>query len=158
MKLVTVFLPTLMPRAIALAKSKHDAEDMLQDVALKILLKQEDIEKMSEPEQQKYAFVMLRNAFIDRCRKKKEFTCDVPEKAVESDAEIKVELKEVQQAMKGMNQKHVSMLCMAAQGYKSSEIAQEHNVSANTVFSGVRYAKQAINNHFTQKNHVRVRL
>lgn len=131
---------------------REDAEDIMQDVFLKIL-RNERFDEMEEIEKRKYVVWLIKNKCFDLLRGR-----NIPKRkginislfyengtmvlGPKANPEVygKMELKEVLQKAKGDKMCESLMLFVA--GYKNREIAKITDKSINTVLGRCRYARQ----------------
>ena len=133
-------------------KIKEDAEDVMQDVFLKVL-RNESFDQMQEIEKRKYVVWLIKNICIDRHRnrnlqKRKGVTIGlfysngmmVCGPKIDPEVYGKIELKEVLQKAKG--NKMCESLMLYAAGYKNREISKITGKSINTILGRCRYARE----------------
>lgn len=131
--------------AFVLSQSKHDAEDMIQTILLRILTNPVKFESLNQVEKNKYIVTAIQNQIKDKRRHAKgkvnySVPIDITNAAIMPDVYAKIQLKEVME--NGRPHEHFKTLMMNVHGYKCYEIAREKNMSINTVLGRCRYARK----------------
>ena len=126
---------------------KEDAEDIMQDLLIKLVVKAEWFESLPENEKINIITTSIRNKFIDGTRRIKKARRYISEtdrfRYARPDAPAIIELKELKE--KTINDKNCETVFLFAEGYSTSEIGTIVGASQNTVlgkmFRGRKFLK-----------------
>lgn len=134
-----------MPLALKFNR-KEDAEDLLQDVVLKMLEKKVH-EKLDYTGQRLYARQTLINTALKNYKKFKRrneiFTNFYPFKEIEKPrVEGAIELKQVLQKLKKIDPRFSKSLIAFVYGYSTNEIGKAAGINQNAVLSRISYARR----------------
>ena len=136
--------------ALSMLKSSEEAEDMLQEVMLKLWDKREKLTTCSSVEA--FAVTITKNHCIDklRCKKYKE-QLDVEEMELDSGSLTPYESLELSENMKVMlnvfqtlpKQQRLLITLRDVEGYSYEEIAAQTGISGNNIRVGLSRARKA---------------
>lgn len=136
--------------ALKVSGDYQNAQDIIQDIFLRILNNPEKFESLSYDGKRNYIARAIVNQQKDRERmavSKGKVKYHVPaedsDAATLPDVYAKIELKDV--LKKGLGHKHFPLLMLSAEGYSSYEIAEAKNMPLNTVLGSFRYARNFLN-------------
>lgn len=140
------YIYSLKPFAIKLTKDINDADDLVQELCLKYLVKKEYFEGKQQTEQKAILAKALYNLFCDS-KRRVTYTEDI--EGVEIGKEVtlfeQLELKEVFQNIHNIdNPTHKEALLAFISGYSYKEIAAAHNTTTNAVGGYIRYAREHV--------------
>lgn len=128
------------------AYDHQDADDMIQDILLKILNNLEKFNSLPASEKRQYAMGSVRHWNIDKHRRgtksgrvKYHVPIEFAEISAKPDVYATIELNEVME--KGSQHSFFPELMMYAAGYKCTEIAEHKNVRLNTILTRIRYCR-----------------
>lgn len=143
------FIYSLKYYVISFTNCEADAEDILQDVLLKVLLRENYYLSKPFEEQKKIVTKSIRNLYYDREKvgrnkeAKKERYWHEP-KVPNAEVVGKIELKETFERLERINVVHRSIMLAFVSGFKCREIAEKMDLRINTVLGALRYARAAI--------------
>ncbi|MFT5085036.1 MAG: RNA polymerase sigma-70 factor (ECF subfamily) [Lentisphaeria bacterium] len=146
-------LQKLYQYSYSLTKNNTTAEDLLQTSLEKFIKRSIQVKSESA-----YLRTMIRNQFIDDCRRKKVVSFDsiedhatslLDETSLES---IVIDNKLVEQIFNSLNAgERETLYLWAIMGFSASEIAEETQQSRNTVLSRLHRLKQKVNDNFPEQ-------
>lgn len=129
--------------AIKRCEIREDAEDIMQDVFLRILLRP-DFENMTGNEKERFVVCLIRNRCTDYYRMKKHrgYAVDLSKVSLKLKPEVygKMELKQV--LKKAAGRLMCETLFLVVSGYKNIEVAAMTGQKINTVLARCRYARR----------------
>jgi RNA polymerase sigma factor (sigma-70 family) len=158
-RLLTEYLPTLRQFAISKTKSEQDADDLLQDTAVRMIRSQDKISELPYADQQRICYTTLKNLFIDLTRDMKRRrvhdTVSLSHNSFETEGygkrdpyvdpevESKLELKSLMKGLEKINHNHKNALMLFVNGYSCKAIARFYKVQLNTGLGYIRYGRIA---------------
>lgn len=143
----------LMNFALKLTKNHTDAEDLVQQTALKAL---RGIHTFREGTSFKsWAFTILKNTFITNYHKKKkrsivggpieDYTYNIESRAsVHNNAESKLRVQEIYSHIEDLSYKTKMPFMMHVEGFKYDEIADTLDIPIGTVKSRINFARNKL--------------
>ena len=151
-------LGRLFAYAVALTRDRTDAEDLVQDCAVRVLSAKRIPDE--EVPYRAWSFRILRNLFIDRCRAASRQgiawsdSDDSPETAPAARTEERlVSTLTVRMGMERLSTPHREMLALVDMcGYSYAEAAEILEIPAGTVMSRVSRARRALLNQIAASN------
>ena len=125
------FLQAGFRYALSLTHNQHEAEDLVQDVWLKLYINGREIKSKS------LFFTSIRNLFIDRYRKKKLVIVEQFDESEFSDVDIKdFSFDEIEKCLEKLRpEEREALFLSGVEEYTASEIAELTNQSRSTVLS-----------------------
>jgi len=146
---IEVYLPKLFGYAFSLARDPHQAEDLVQECALRALRAQNS--PVDEPAYRAWLFRILRNAFFDRLRREKTAAAAMEDVNFNPDMEfwqgeerfisvltVKLEMAKLPAAHREI----LSLIDIAGLSY--AEAAECLDVPTGTIMSRVSRARRAL--------------
>jgi DNA-directed RNA polymerase specialized sigma24 family protein len=131
--------------AIKTANCYQDAQDVIQDVAIRIFDRAEWFASLPEREKKNYVMYSIKNRVIDlfRMRKRRYRYTDLFEDAAVTRPEVYAKL-DLEDVIKKGNERPLifDTLMLQAEGYKVKEIADAQGHNVNTVLGRCRYARE----------------
>lgn len=124
--------------AFSLTHNQHEAEDLVQDVWLKLYEKEGKISSKS------LFYVSIKNLFIDKYRKKKLFVVDEYEELDSiQDVKFDITLNEIERCLEKLRPEEREVLFLSGvEEYTASEIAELINQPRSTVLSLISRGKK----------------
>ena len=139
-KKLMVLQPTLKQHALALTKDEERANDLLQEVTLKVLcnMKAYYIDKNFE----KWTMVIMNNIFANECRRLAK-QANLPDETFVEEifCDNSTEMREIAHLISLLPKECRTPLKMFARGYKYCEIAERMNIPIGTVKSRIHIAR-----------------
>ena len=136
--------------ATKICNDSHNAEDLIQNIFLKILTNPEKFDSLQTHEKRQYVLMSIHNQVIDRHRILKAkgrvryyLPVEESQAAIKPDVYGKLALKEVMK--KGKTYKHFPTLMLQVYGYNSYEIADMTHTNLMTVLGRFRYTRTFLN-------------
>lgn len=125
------FLQAGFRYAFSLTHNQHDAEDLVQDVWLKLYINGGEVKSKS------LFFTSIRNLFIDRYRKKKLVVVEQFEEGEFSEVDIRnFSFDEIEKCLEKLRPEEREVLFLSGvEEYTASKIAELTNQSRSTVLS-----------------------
>lgn len=140
-------LPALRRFAWSLTNSVADADDLLQNTVERLLTRT----MPADANLGKWAFTVCRNLWIDECRARKvrtavEWEPDLHEHILkvegEKDMQLKIEVRQVNQAMQRLpEEQHLVLSMVAVEGLSYREVAAALDIPLGTVMSRLARAR-----------------
>ena len=135
--------PTLKQHAIALTKEEQSADELVQEVTLKVLcnMKAYYIDKNFE----KWTMVIMNNIFANECRRLAR-QANLPDETFieEIFCDNSTEMREIAHLISLLPKECRTPLKMFARGYKYCEIAERMNIPIGTVKSRIHIARRML--------------
>ena len=139
-KKLIVLQPTLKQHALALTKDEERANDLLQEVTLKVLcnMKAYYIDKNFK----KWTMVIMNNIFANECRRLAR-QANLPDETFVEEIfyDNSTEMREIAYLISLLPKECRTPLKMFARGYKYCEIAERMNIPIGTVKSRIHIAR-----------------
>ncbi len=139
-KKLMVLQPTLKQHALALTKDEERANDLLQEVTLKVLcnMKAYYIDKNFK----KWTMVIMNNIFANECRRLAK-QANLPDETFVEEifCDNSTEMREIAHLISLLPKECRTPLKMFARGYKYCEIAERMNIPIGTVKSRIHIAR-----------------
>jgi len=143
--------------AMTLTGNVPDADDLVQETCLKALSKK-DYFLNSPKNLVGWLFTIMKNLFINQYRRAA-YTRKVNydknpsmstnfTKTSESSPESDYTMKEIQEKLNNLDDKHQKPLKMFLSGYKYQEIAEDLNINMGTVKSRIFFSRQLLKNQW----------
>jgi RNA polymerase sigma factor (sigma-70 family) len=139
-------VPALRRFAYSLSNSVHDADDLLQNTVERLLTRPMPEDASLE----KWAYTVCRNLWIDECRSRKVRAAvsfepdlhDVVSIEGEKDMVLKIELEQINTAMRELPEdQHIVLSMVAVQGLSYKEVAEALQIPQGTVMSRLARAR-----------------
>ena len=139
--LLKINSPKIMGTIVKMTRDEHLANDIFQDMCVKVLLNIKSFDGRSSFSS--WAIQIAKNLFIDECRKRKiRDTKGVVPTSFGDDNEINVELSEVLDAFTPHERELI--LLKYHYGYTYEEIGERLSIKTGTVRSRIHYAVKRI--------------
>lgn len=124
--------------ALSLTHNEHEAEDIVQDVWLKLYINKRNIKSKS------LFFTSIRNHFIDRYRKKKLIVMEDFDESIEVDQfSADLEISDIEKCLKKLRpEEREALFLNGVEEYSADEIAKLTNQSRSTVLSLISRGKK----------------
>jgi RNA polymerase sigma-70 factor (ECF subfamily) len=143
-------LPALRRFAWSLTNSAPDADDLLQNTVERLLTRAMPV----DADLNRWAFTVCRNLWIDECRSRKvrsavEWDPDLHDHLLmvegEKDMQLKIEISQVNQAMRQLpEEQHLVLSMVAVEGRSYREVADALNIPLGTVMSRLARARSRL--------------
>lgn len=139
-------VPALRRFAYSLSNSVHDADDLLQNTVERLLTRP----MPEDASLDKWAYTVCRNLWIDECRSRKVRAAvsfepdlhDVVSIEGEKDMVLKIELEQINAAMRELPEdQHIVLSMVAVQGLSYKEVAEALQIPQGTVMSRLARAR-----------------
>lgn len=144
--------------AFKLAKNKMDADDLIQETAVKAY---KNFNRFVEGSSFKnWSFTILKNTFLSKYRKRKKMNVvnlPIDEMEIAINAELPIEdhsaetIKAVTQSIELLSEKSKEPFVMFLEGYRYKEIAESLDIPIGTVKSRIRFARTKLRKILTDK-------
>lgn len=130
--------PSLMKFALKLTRNQHDAEDLTQDTLLRAISKKH---LYKEANLKKWAFAIMRNLFISKCRKQKPLYRPMPNP---DDTDQSIMYSQALQIVNQLKSAFKVPFMMRFEGYSYKEISAALNIPIHTTKTRIFRARQQL--------------
>ena len=139
-KKLIVLQPTLKQHALALTKDEERANDLLQEVTLKVLCNMKAY--YIDQNFKKWTMVIMNNIFANECRRLAR-QANLPDETYIEEVfhDNSTEMREIAHLISLLPKECRTPLKMFARGYKYCEIAERMNIPIGTVKSRIHIAR-----------------
>jgi RNA polymerase sigma factor (sigma-70 family) len=146
-KVVIKYQKDLFAYAFFLTKNKVDAEDLLQDMYIRVFSKERNLEQIKNLKA--YFMTIIYNIYIDRIRKKKRTiryhnTLLIQGEPTINDAEANMNYKDIYNIIQSIRADWRESFLMYCKGFEYKEMSQEIGSNVETIRMRVFYAKQEL--------------
>jgi len=156
------YLDRLYCYALSLAQDRDEARELLQDCAVKALSARRT--PTEEPAYRAWLFIILRNAFIDRCRRRRKE--EVLDEADYADAEPWASTEQaivnaltVRHALRQLSPAHREVIVLVdVGGFSYAEVAGFLDIPIGTVMSRVSRARATLLALIAERGHAPLQL
>jgi len=143
----------LMNFALKLTKNRYEAEDLVQETALKAFKNGHTFNEGSSFKS--WAFTILKNTFITKYNRKKkrgvvnapieDFTYAIESKnTINNGAMSRLKIGEINNCIENLSYKSKMPFLLHVEGYQYNEISQSLNIPIGTVKSRINFARKKL--------------
>ncbi len=139
--------------AYKLTANQNDANDLLQETSLRVLINQDKF--MSNTNFKAWMYTVMRNLFINDYRKivrnqtfvdqtENLYHLNMPQESGLGHPDENYSLKEIHKTIDSFDDEHSSLFKMHIEGYKYEEIAEKMDIPIGTVKSRIFFARKRL--------------
>ena len=149
--------------AMVLTSNRDDANDLVQDTALKVLDNEDKFEASEASNFRGWVFTIMRNIFINKYRRMVRsgtfidrsdnlYQLNVPDSDGDIDPEESMEVGEISSVINSFPEGYRRPFTLLLAGYKYGEIAERMHLPVGTIKSRIFYARRYLRNRLSDYN------